>query len=307
MLALLIYVLFSGAIVFTFKYFSRFRIPTFQALVVNYLTCTAVGFGMSGAPSLAPLQAGGPWLVAAVVLGALFITTFYLVALTTQRVSVSAAAVATKMSLVLPVAFNLLVLQQAQRPYTLLNYMGIALAVVAIILTVWKPAPANAPSPGREAVPTAAWWLPVLAFLASGSGDTLLNYASSRLLSTPEQQALFPILLFGTAAVVGIGVLAARLWAQEETLQWRSLPAGIILGILNYFSVHFLIRALGAFSNDGAFVYPLANIGTILLGALGGYVLFRERLGRTGQLGLLTALLALLLLSYQEVLAAVRS
>lgn len=305
MLALLIYVLFSGAIVFTFKYFGLFRIPTFQALVVNYLTCTAVGWLMSGTPSLAPLKTGGSWLVAAVVLGALFIATFYLVALTTQRVSVSAAAVATKMSLVLPVAFNLVVLRQAQRPYTALNYVGMVLAVVAIILTVWKPTPAKAGSRGVQVARTAAWVLPVLAFLASGSGDTLLNYASSRLLPTPEHQALFPILLFGTAAVVGLLVLAGRLVANVETMQWRSIPAGIVLGILNFYSVFFLIRALGAFGNDGAFVYPLANIGTILLGALGGYVLFSERLGRTGQLGLLTALVALLLLSYQEVLAAV--
>ncbi|WP_054413281.1 hypothetical protein [Hymenobacter sp. DG25A] len=304
MLALLIYVLFSGTIVFTFKYFGLLRIPTFQALAVNYLTCTVVGWLMSGSPSLALLQTGGAWLVAAVVLGALFIATFYLVALTTQRVSVSAAAVATKMSLVLPVAFNLVVLRQAQRPYTALNYVGIALAVVAIILTVWKPAPATAGSRGAQVARTDTWVLPVLAFLASGSGDTLLNYASSRLLPTPEHQALFPILLFGTAAVVGLVVLAGRLLANVETIQWRSIPAGVVLGILNFFSVYFLIRALGAFGNDGAFVYPLANIGTILLGALGGYVLFRERLGRTGQLGLLTALVALLLLSYQEVLAA---
>ncbi|AIZ65122.1 hypothetical protein PK28_08885 [Hymenobacter sp. DG25B] len=303
MLALLIYVLFSSAIVFTFKYFGQFRIPTFQALVVNYLTCTLVGWLMSGSPSLAPLKTGGAWLVAAVVLGALFIATFYLVALTTQRVSVSAAAVATKMSLVIPVAFNLVVLRQAQRPYTALNYVGMVLAVVAIILTVWKPVPAPAGSRGAQAA-RSAWLLPVLAFLASGSGDTLLNYASSRLLPMPAHQALFPILLFGTAAVVGLFVLAGRLFAHVETMQWRSLPAGIVLGILNFYSVYFLIRALGAFGNDGAFVYPLANIGTILLGALGGYVLFRERLGRTGQLGLMAALVALLLLSYQEVLAA---
>ncbi|UOQ70581.1 hypothetical protein [Hymenobacter cellulosilyticus] len=135
MLALLLSVLCSVTIVFIFKYFARFGVDTFQALIVNYITCVAVGWVASGRPSLAPLQAGGAWLAAAVALGGLFIGTFYLVALTAQRVGVSAASVANKMSLILPVLFNLLVLRLSQRPYTFINYAGMALALVAILLT----------------------------------------------------------------------------------------------------------------------------------------------------------------------------
>ncbi|TGE28900.1 hypothetical protein [Hymenobacter metallicola] len=302
MLALLLSVLFSVTIVFIFKYFSRFGVDTFQALIVNYGTCVVVGWLASGMPSLAPLRAGGPWLVAAVALGGLFIGTFYLVALTAQRVGVSAASVANKMSLILPVLFNLLVLRLSQRPYTFINYAGMALALLAILLTALPRRSATAEAP--EAAPAAGWWLPLLLFVSSGAGDSLLNFASSTLLPDAATRTLFPLVTFATAGAIGGLLMLSRLAKGGQPFALKNLLAGIILGIPNYFSIYFLIKALGNFGNDGAFVYPVANVATILLGAVGAGFLFREQLGTRGRFGLATAVVALMLISYQEIVAA---
>ncbi|TGE20130.1 hypothetical protein [Hymenobacter elongatus] len=302
MLALFLSVLFSVTIVFIFKYFSRFGVDTFQALIVNYITCVVVGWLASGAPSLEPLRAGGAWLVAAVALGGLFIGTFYLVAITAQRVGVSAASVANKMSLILPVLFNLLVLRLSQRPYTFINYAGMALALLAILLTA-LPRRSTAAAPDGTA-PAAAWWLPLLLFVSSGAGDSLLNFASSTLLPDAATRTLFPLVTFATAGTIGLLILLSRVAKGGQQFAAKNVLAGIILGIPNYFSIYFLIKALGNFGNDGAFVYPIANVATILLGAVGAAFLFREQLGARGRVGLATAVVALVLISYQEIVAA---
>ncbi|MCB2376717.1 hypothetical protein LGH70_03950 [Hymenobacter sp. BT635] len=301
MLALLLSVLFSVTIVFIFKYFSRFGVDTFQALIVNYVTCVVVGWLASGMPSLEPLRAGGAWLAAAVALGGLFIGTFYLVALTAQRVGVSAASVANKMSLILPVLFNLLVLRLSQRPYTFINYAGMALALLAILLTA-LPRRSKAATT-ENAAPAAAWWLPLLLFVSSGAGDSLLNFASSTLLPDAATRTLFPLVTFATAGAIGLLILLSRVAKGGQQFAAKNVVAGIILGIPNYFSIYFLILALGNFGNDGAFVYPVANVATILLGAIGAAFLFREQLGTRGRVGLATAVVALLLISYQEIAA----
>jgi hypothetical protein len=301
MLALFLSVLFSVTIVFIFKYFSRFGVDTFQALIVNYVTCVVVGYLASGAPSLAPLHAGGSWLLAAVALGGLFIGTFYLVALTAQRVGVSAASVANKMSLILPVLFNLLVLRLSQRPYTFINYAGMVLALLAILLTAMPRR--SATTSAENAAPAAGWWLPILLFVSSGAGDSLLNFASSTLLPDAATRTLFPLVTFATAGAIGLLILLSRLAKGGQQFAAKNVLAGIILGIPNYFSIYFLILALGNFGNDGAFVYPVANVATILLGAVGAGFLFREQLGTRGRVGLATAIVALMLISYQEIVA----
>ncbi|PJJ60079.1 hypothetical protein [Hymenobacter chitinivorans] len=303
MLALFLSVFCSVCIVFIFKYFARFGVDTFQALIVNYGTCVVVGWLASGRPSLAPVLAGGPWLAAAVALGGLFIGTFYLVALTAQRVGVSAASVANKMSLILPVLLNLLVLRLSQRPYTFINYAGMALALLAILLTALPRRAAPAADSAAPATPAAGWWLPVLLFVSSGAGDSLLNFASSSLLPDAATRTLFPLVTFGTAGIIGLLLLLSRGVQAGQSFAPKNLVAGFVLGIPNYFSIYFLILALGNFGNDGAFVYPVANVATILLGAVGAGFLFREQLGTRGRVGLATAVVALMLISYQEIVA----
>lgn len=321
MFSLLISVLCSVTIVFIFKYYDRFKVNTFQALVFNYFTCVIVGWLATGRPSLAPLAEAGAWQGAGLVLGGLFIGTFYLVARTAQRVGVSAASVANKMSMVVPVLFNLVVLKLAQRPYTLLNYVGMALALLAILFTALPRRAGAQPSVDATATPTEmagnaalhhaptsragqAWWLPLLLFLSSGAGDSLLNYTSSKLLPDAATRTLFPLLTFGTAGLIGLLLLAAKVLRGTEKLAVRNVLAGMALGVPNFFSIYFLIQALSAFGNDGAFVYPLANVTVILLGAVGAALLFREQLGGRGRLGLAAATLALGLMSYQEIWGA---
>jgi drug/metabolite transporter (DMT)-like permease len=301
MLYLLLSIVASTSLVFIFKLFQRFGVHTFQAIVINYLTCVVVGFlfsGGTGTINAAVLQQ--PWVLHALALGSIFIGTFYLIALTTHKVGVTAASVATKISLVIPVLFSLLILKNSLKEYTFINYAGMVAALVAIVLSSIRPRQQN--GEGERTSPLLALLLPFVIFMNSGIADSLINYTNQYLLLQHEASQ-FTMVTFTASAIVGVVVLLFMLLSGKTTFYSKSITAGILLGIPNYFSIYFLIKALSAFGNDGAFLYPINNIGIILAGAIGAVLFFGEKLTKVNIVGIGMAVLALILISYQEIIA----
>ncbi|PRY13144.1 hypothetical protein CLV24_10658 [Pontibacter ummariensis] len=297
MLYLLLSILVSTLLIFIFKLFQRYNVHVFQAIVVNYVVCILVGLAFpEGAEVLQPQIFTRTWAYFALALGTIFICTFYLIALSTQKVGVTATSVAAKISLVIPVLFSLLVLQTSLKDYTLLNYLGMGLALVAIVLSSLRPRQAE----GVEASPAMALILPLTIFLNGGIADSLINYTNQYYLQAHEASQ-FTMLTFATSAVVGLLVLLYQKAFGKTHFKRRSLVAGVILGVPNFFSIFFLIKALAAFDNDGAFFYPINNMGIIMAGALGAVLFFKEKLNGLNLVGLGLAVLALVLLSYQEI------
>ncbi|MDX5422513.1 MAG: EamA family transporter [Hymenobacteraceae bacterium] len=299
MLYLILSVLSGASLIFIFKLYERFNVHTFQAIVINYITCILVGLAFPGGTDvLQPQVLQKPWAIYALILGAIFIGAFYLIAMTTQKVGVTAASVAAKISLVIPVLFSLLVLKSSLKDYTFVNYLGMGLALIAIVLSSLRPG-----EDGEKNTPRLLTLvLPFVIFLCSGFADSLINYVNEYHLQAHEASQ-FTMLTFTASAVIGMAVLGYMLLMRKTVFRARSIWAGIVLGIPNYFSIFFLIMALSAFGNDGAFLYPVNNIGIIMTGALGAVLVFREKLSTLNLVGLGIAVLALVLLSYQEIAA----
>lgn len=241
-----------------------------------------------------------PWVQASMVLGLIFIFTFNLLAVTTQRLGVTIATVAGKMSLVIPVLASLLVFKSSTRNFDMAGYAGLIAALLAILLTSvkQKEEPAANEAVSIKLTPMMLL-LPVSVFLFSGLIDTLINYVNFRLLQ-PDQSEVFPIVIFAMAAFAGTLTMAIRGIVYKEKFVWRSIPAGLVLGVPNYFSIYFLVMALTAFNNDGAFLYPVLNIGVIITSAIVAVFGFKEKLSIVNKVGVGLAILAILLLSYQE-------
>lgn len=70
------------------------------------------------------------------------------------------------------------------------------------------------------------------------------------------------------AVAAGLLMLLLRIIQGKEQIQLRSLVGAVTLGVPNFLSFYTLLLALSAFGSNGAFVYPLYNIGVILLAAL---------------------------------------
>jgi uncharacterized membrane protein len=89
---------------------------------------------------------------------------------------------------------------------------------------------------------------------------------------------------------------------KKEKIAAKNIYAGIILGIPNYFSIYFLLMALTAFEGNGAFVMPVLSIGIIVIASVISATFLGDKLNRVNMAGVLVAILAIILLSYQKML-----
>lgn len=271
---------------------------TFHAIVVNYVVCVFTGLIFSGNKHLIFTYAGESmvWVGMAAFLGSLFISAFYMMALAAQRVSVAVSTVASKMSLVVPVLFSIMVLQSVT-DYSWINYAGMVLAVVAVVMASLKR--------GHHVTPTLRtskdYVLIAVVFLFTGLTDTTVNY-SNTLIDGEDFKRIFPLVAFGFAALFGLIVLGWRASFMHERIRFRSILGGIYLGIPNYFSIYFLMQALGDFGHDGAYVYPLLNISVILFTALFARLLFKEKLTMLNKAGIVLSFFAIVFLSWEDLM-----
>jgi drug/metabolite transporter (DMT)-like permease len=298
MLYFILGVLCTSSIFLLFKAFSHFRITTFPAIIVNYLVCVLTGLLFLGEDLhvLRELSWQTPWLPMALGLGVMFIGTFYLMSVAAQEVSVAASSIATKISLLIPVLFSWLLFQpESWAAVNFWNLLGFVCVFVAILLT----SNSGQKLPGQGLPAWQGLLLLSTVFVMSGLIDTSLNYLNIYHLHSATLQALLPVLIFSVALGLGLGVL---FWKKMPLRQGHWL-GGTVLGVVNYFSVYFLLKSLAAFNNDGAFVYPNFNIAVIVLSSILAVLLFKERLRLRNKIGIFVAVLAIFLVSYQQILA----
>ncbi|MBK7668019.1 MAG: hypothetical protein IPJ32_12200 [Sphingobacteriaceae bacterium] len=72
---------------------------------------------------------------------------------------------------------------------------------------------------------------------------------------------------------------------------------GIILGIPNYFSIFFILKSLEANIFTSAQLFPVLNISNVVLTALVGFLVFKEKLSAQNLLGVLLAVISILLIT----------
>lgn len=259
-----------------FKAFDRRRVPLLPAIAINYLTASLWGIGITR-----PWSTGVPesLLLPAAGLGILFIALFYLTGLSAQRAGVAATSVASKMSLVLTVLFAVVVFND--RP-GVVAWIGIGLALIAVPL-----ASLTAGAPGARGV----WLLPFLLFLGNAAIDISLNAVQRSMLS-PDMEALFPTLVFAVAGIIGIAVIALRRELSSLT-QPRAIIGGVLLGSVNYASLYFILAALARSGFGPSSLFPLMNIGVILMSTALGIALFGDRISRRQWIGIALAIAAL--------------
>lgn len=281
MIDLLFSVGFSSLIFVIFKLFQTYGVETLFAIIINYVTACTVGLLIQGQYIEPSEMVNKPWLIPAILLGILFIIVFNLMAKTSQDLGVSVASVATKMSLAIPVLVGVWLYGEHLGS---LNIIGIVLALFAVYLasvkagTHWQ----------RKAL-----LLPAMVFLGSGVIDVSIKYIQNFLV-TPSEFPLFSSSVFGTAALTGFVFIGLRSPGQFLRFDAKNILAGIALGIPNFFSIYFLLRALDTPSLESATVFTLNNVGIVMCTTLLGIVLFQEKLSRKNWVGILLAIISIL-------------
>ncbi|MEO9570569.1 MAG: EamA family transporter [Polaribacter sp.] len=285
MIYLLLSILFATGLFVIFKYFGIYKIDILKAIVVNYIVAFIIGFSL--AEKSVPISEvyQQKWALGAAFLGALFVSIFFVMAKTAQNNGVSVASVAGKMSVVIPILFGVLLYNES---VTFLKVAGIIIALVAVYLTSVKAEKNN--------LQKASLLFPILLFFGSGAIDTILKYVEVNFVPKNEV-AIFSGSLFGFAAIFGLLVLAIKTIKKKEAFGVKNIIAGVVLGVPNYFSIVFLIKALQTEGFESSTLFTINNVGVVIISTLVGLLLFKEHFSTKNKIGVVLAIVGIILVT----------
>ena len=285
MLDLTLSILFSSLIFVVFKLYAVYNINTLNAIIVNYITACAVGLIFYEGDIDVRSLPDRPWLTGTLFLGILFIVVFNIMAKTSQKLGVSVASVATKMSLVIPVIAGVWVYDESLGT---VKIAGIILALVAVYFASMKDS--------RLEISQRSLWLPVLLFLGSGIVDASIKFLEEFFVQ-PDEFPIFSAAIFAAAASAGLVFVIVRSRSKGFNLKTRDVIGGIALGVPNFFSIYFLLRAFQFEGLNSASIFTINNVAIVMFSTLLGIVLFREHINTRNWMGIGMAVVSIILVA----------
>lgn len=319
MIYLVLAVCCSLAIGMIFKYTGRQQMDRTALLTVNYAAAVGVAgalLALGGRTVSGGLTADAALVTLAVVTGALLIFGFFVLSLATDVAGMSLAIGVMRVSVVIPFLMSWIIWDEAP---TAAQVAGLVLASAAFFLIARRHRPVPSPeratataaaTAGGPAMPSAtappvtdaddegASWrvfgVLALVFLSGGAVDVTMKTFEEGF-GAQNSRVLFLLLAFGIAFLIGLSVVLWRGLRRGTWLTHTTVGCGVLLGVINYGSLEFILRAIEQL--PGTFVFPVNNIAIVLLAALLGVTVWGEQLSRTNRVGLALAVVALLLLN----------
>jgi drug/metabolite transporter (DMT)-like permease len=282
---LLLSITASTLIFIIFKLLDRYNIDILQTIVVNYFIACVFGIWSYDQPLNIGEVLNAKWLFGAIGLGFLFIAIFNVMALTAQRNGLSVASVASKMSVIIPIIFGIYVYHEGVGAQKII---GILLALIAVYLTSVKAKTTSNITKGL--------WLPIILFIGSGIIDTSIKYLETTYVSE-HGIPIFSATIFAFAFVIGSSILLYKSIKAPKKFPLKTLFAGSILGIVNYFSIYYLLKALNHESLESSTLFTVNNVAIVMVSTLLGLLVFKETISKTNWLGIALAVVSILLVT----------
>ena len=275
MISLILTILLTVVLFICFKEFSKRNINTHQAITFNYLTASLLAF-IFYEKSISFIEIiNSSWIFPTIALGLFFIIMFNVMAKTTQKLGISIASMASKISLIIPV-IGALLLQENNISYT--NGLGILIAIIAIYLAFKKKHNSNQ-----------SIYIAIILFFGTGILDMCLDYIQHNLLDN-NQSSQFIIVVFFIAFIVGL----IKIILSKEIIKSRNIIAGIFLGIPNYLSIYYVLISLEKLG--GVIVFPILNISVVLLSTILSFFVYKEYLNKLNWTGIILACISIILI-----------
>lgn len=285
MIYLLLSILASTGIFICFKLFDKFKLNTMQAIVVNYITACAFGLTVYDSPIKLNEIVISKWFYGAFFLGILFLVVFNVMALTAQRNGLSVASVSAKMSVVIPIIFGFYVYHESAG---IQKIIGIILALMAVYLSSVKSE--------SKAKFTKNLAFPILLFLGSGIIDTSIKYLETTYVSE-NGIPIFSASIFCSAAFFGLLSLIYKATKREFQFNYKSILGGVVLGVINYGSIYYLLKALHFEGLESSTIFTVNNVAIVMISTILGLMFFKEHITRKNWIGIGLAIISIALVT----------
>lgn len=283
MVFLILAIFFGTTTLLLFRYFKQWGINILHAITTNYLTASVLGFVIIDLPLRPGLLVHKGWLLLAFLMGILFIGSFFLLALSSQKAGVAATAIASRMSVVIPVTGGLLLFGETA---TLLKTAGILLALPSFYLILKNE--------NGKTIPLIGLLLLIGTFFGVGTNDFLIKYTVYQYLD--DDTPLFLSVVFFISFLIGFFIQIGQQIRKKSPTRMKSILAGFFLGLVNFGATYSIFQIVGRVESSIAF--PLINIGIVILAAMADFAYFGYKLGRANCIGILSAILSIVLIAF---------
>lgn len=297
---LILSILCSVLLLSNFRVYPKYNVNTLHAIVFNYIVCFITAYVLMPADVSFTLDFSQNYTYYWLALGFGYIITFVMSSLSTQKVGMAITSIANNISLVIPVLCSIFIFESTGKTFDVYNYAGIILAIIAVLLATVKNTDAES---GSKANILEKSILIISVFLLYGFNNAALNYLNLNTIKDPKLTIPITMIMILGAAISGLILLVYRIIVHKDKIALPSIIGSVTLGIPNFLSFYFIILAFGQFGNNGAFVFPIYNIGVILISSALAYLVFKEKLSKINISGLVLAIIAIGLISYQEIQA----
>lgn len=231
-----------------------------STLAFNYVVCTVMAAVFTGTTDLFPAASGmGVAIGLGVVSGILFLGAFILLQWNIHKNGVSLPSTFMKLGVVVPTVMALTLFGETP---SAVQIIGIALVLVSILLIQSEK--------GQTQVASHAGLIALL--LVGGMASAMTKVYDHYGVQALEKHFLF--YNFGVALILCVVLCIMR----RQRLTLADALFGVLVGVPNYFSTLFLLKALQ--SIPALVAYPASSVGTIVLILLCGRFFFGEKLTR---------------------------
>jgi len=236
-------------------------------LSVNYFLCMILAIIYTGVGNL---MQTGEGLGTAIGLGSIngffYIASLILFQNSVKKNGVVLSSIFMKLGIMMPLIISILLFGEMP---TVVQIIGFVIAVTAIVIINMKEKEENVTNHKTNRTSPVKLGL-ILVLVGCGMADGMSKIYQE--LGTREFEELFLVCTFVIAFI--LSVLFVKYKKQKYTS--NEILYGILLGVPNYYSARFLLKALGEI--PAVVAYPTFSIGTIAVITLTGVFAFKEKL-----------------------------
>tara|TARA_B100000768_G_scaffold128055_1_gene118660 strand:+ start:1302 stop:2174 length:873 start_codon:yes stop_codon:yes gene_type:complete len=273
-----------------FKYFEKIGVNNLIAITLNYFTAGTLAFSSYLAEnSIFELRSNvnSNLVIIGLIVGSLFVITFNLYAYSAQKIGITLSTVSNKMSMVIPILIGIILFKEE---ITFFKILGIFLALVAIVFSSKEDKKSKKLSKINIIIL-------FLLFIGQGLADGILNWGQRNILNS-ENMNLFFTIIFLSAGFVGGLYSLFKIKTSNLVMDKKSIFWGITLGIPNYLTLLYFIRSLKNDLFSSYQVFPIVNIGVIVMCTILSVIIFQEMVSIFKWIGVGFGILAISLILF---------
>lgn len=279
MIPLIFTILCSTSIAFILKHNDNKKGNPVILLSANYFVASLITllflyFGKNTSYSIETLLFGA-------VLAFMFIFSFFVFAKAVSIAGAALASVSSRLSVIIPILLSIVIYREIPFFKQVIGFLFALTTILFFYFSLKKM------SNGHLKLIEYSYLF--LLLIGIGLNDSCLKVFQEWRPESEKSFFLFSIFTFSFLYTLTF-ILIKKIKVEKRTIFF-----GIVLGIPNIFSSYFLLGALSKL--PAIFVYPVSNIGIILLTTIGAALIWKEKLNTYGKVALLFGVVSILFLS----------